>query len=76
MLIVWSEYLRIDWYINIYIYVFTCVVNVWVVEMREVVICVVWGLVGERGWLLAEEGEGWDRFTEGRWCGESTKSGS
>ena len=53
-----------------------CVVNVWVVEMGEVVVCVVWGLVGERGWLLAEEGEGWDRFTEGRWCGESTKSGS
>ena len=46
------------------------------VEMGEVVVCVVWGLVGERGWLLAEEGEGWDRFTEGRWCGESTKSGS
>ena len=24
-----------------------------VVEMGEVVVCVVWGLVGERGWLLA-----------------------
>ena len=28
--------------------------------MGEVVVCVVWGLMGERGWLLDEEGEALD----------------